>query len=122
MCCRCSCTRWLALTWKPLRHSSRTPPARSRTAKDLVRHLLLVDPRARYSALDVLKHRWVAGGNASAKPLPGTIGGLTKIQAGRTRFRGAVQSVIATMKLGKLRAASGAGAGMELEDEAGAGV
>ena len=77
-----------------------------------MRHLLVVDPKARFSAGDVLKHRWVAGGTASAKPLPGTIGGLTKIQAARTRFRGAVQSVIATMKLGKLRALSGAGGGV----------
>jgi hypothetical protein len=112
--------------------SPRPPaPAPPPAAKDLVRHLLVVDPKARYSATDVLRHRWVAGGTASARPLSGTYLGISKIQAARTRFRGAVQSVIATMKLaGKLRAGSGAGAtppaaagagAMDVDDDGGAG-
>jgi len=85
---------------------------RVRAAKDLVRGLLVVDPSRRLSASEVLRHSWVAAGNASARPLSAAlVGGLSKIQAARMRFRGAVQSVLATIKLGKLRALSGAGAG-----------
>lgn len=92
-----------------------------------MRQLLVVDPVRRFSADEVLRHCWVAPGNASARPLSSAlVGGLSKIQAARMRFRGAVQRVLATIKLGKLRAHSGADAsggeetvgGMEL-DEAG---
>lgn len=69
------------------------PPA----AKDLVRHLLHVDPMRRYTAAEVLAHRWVAGGTASQRPLSGTINNMTQYMA-RSRFRGAVASVIETMK------------------------
>ena len=41
----------------------------SSSAKDLIRHLLCVDPLKRYSATDVLKHPWVGGQNVSTRAL-----------------------------------------------------
>ena len=41
----------------------------SSSAKDLIRHLLCVDPLKRYSATDVLRHPWVGGENVSTKAL-----------------------------------------------------
>lgn len=41
----------------------------SASAKDLIRHLLCVDPLKRYSATDVLRHPWVGGENVSTKAL-----------------------------------------------------
>ena len=41
----------------------------SSQAKDLIRHLLCVDPLKRYSATDVLRHPWVGGENVSTKAL-----------------------------------------------------
>jgi hypothetical protein len=41
----------------------------SSSAKDLIRHLLCVDPVKRYSATDVLRHPWVGGENVSTKAL-----------------------------------------------------
>lgn len=104
----------------PLAHSHAPPPSALYAAKDLVRQLLLVDPARRMSAKDVLSHRWVAAGAASSRPLStALVGGLTKIQNARRRFRGVVKSVIATMKLGKLRALSGGGAGEMMVEEPG---
>ena len=94
-----------------------------------MRRLLAVNPTARFSAADVLAHHWVAGGTASQRPLTGTLVGLAKIQQTRTRFRGAVQSVIATMKLGRFRTlsssmghghAGGSGGSTEMDVEEGA--
>jgi len=41
----------------------------SNSAKDLIRHLLCVDPQKRYTATDVLRHPWVGGENVSTKAL-----------------------------------------------------
>ena len=95
-------------------------------AKDLLRHLLKVSPVERFSATDVLNHAWIKSGNVSSRPLSvAVVGGLTKIQESRTRFRTAVQSIIATMKLGKLRNLSlsaGGSGGSGAGDDADASV
>lgn len=40
-------------------------------AKDLIRHLLVVDKSKRYTAVDVLSHPWIVCGGNTNHPLPG---------------------------------------------------
>ena len=71
----------------------------SDSAKDLVRRLLTVDPKARYTAAQVLTHPWITGG-ASSKPLAeGHTTRLMMLQA-RRRLRKGVQMIIAINKFG----------------------
>ena len=72
----------------------------SDSAKDLVRKLLTVDPRQRYTAAQVLQHPWITGG-ASSKPLSeGHTTRLMMLQA-RRRLRKGVQMIIAINKFGQ---------------------
>ena len=72
----------------------------SDSAKDLVRKLLTVDPRHRYTAAQVLQHPWITGG-ASSKPLSeGHTTRLMMLQA-RRRLRKGVQMIIAINKFGQ---------------------
>ena len=72
----------------------------SDSAKDLVRKLLTVDPRQRYTAAQVLQHPWITGG-ASSKPLSeGHTQRLMMLQA-RRRLRKGVQMIIAINKFGQ---------------------
>jgi serine/threonine protein kinase len=65
----------------------------------LVRKLLTVDPRQRYTAAEVLTHPWITGG-ASSKPLAeGHTTRLMMLQA-RRRLRKGVQMIIAINKFG----------------------
>ena len=71
----------------------------SDSAKDLVRALLTVDPKHRYTAAQVLAHPWITGG-ASSKPLDsGHSQRLMMLQA-RRRLRKGVQMIIAINKFG----------------------
>ena len=71
----------------------------SDSAKDLVRRLLTVDPKQRYTAAQVLTHPWITGG-ASSKPLSeGHTTRLMMLQA-RRRLRKGVQMIIAINKFG----------------------
>eukprot|EP00009_Paramoeba_aestuarina_P005960 CAMPEP_0201508350 /NCGR_PEP_ID=MMETSP0161_2-20130828/1746_1 /ASSEMBLY_ACC=CAM_ASM_000251 /TAXON_ID=180227 /ORGANISM="Neoparamoeba aestuarina, Strain SoJaBio B1-5/56/2" /LENGTH=362 /DNA_ID=CAMNT_0047902989 /DNA_START=98 /DNA_END=1186 /DNA_ORIENTATION=- len=68
-------------------------------AKDLIDHLLVLDPAKRFSSEDVLNHRWIAN-NTRTEVLQGTIAELKKFNA-RRKLRKGIFSVIAMQKLTK---------------------
>src|ERR1700694_4196096 len=67
-------------------------------AKDLVRHLLTVDPKKRYTAKQVLQHRWIAGNVASDKKFSNEQIKRLKMLQARKRLRRGVQMIIAVNK------------------------
>lgn len=69
----------------------------SDSAKDLVRHLLVVDPAKRYTAQEALHHPWIAGNAAPTTPMAGVIDRLIEFNAKR-KLKSAILSVIATKK------------------------
>jgi len=64
-------------------------------AKDLVRKMLTVDPKKRYTAVDVLKHKWIA--NNSDSPLD--LAQLKKYNASR-KLKKAAQKLMKLQKAG----------------------
>jgi len=68
-------------------------------AKDLVRHLLTVDPQERYTTAQVLSHPWIQGG-ASSKPLDAGHSQRLKMLQARRRLRKGVQLIIAINTFG----------------------
>lgn len=67
----------------------------SDSAKDLIKLLLTVNPKLRYTAKQVLQHPWISGGKASTKLLDsGNIQRLKILQAKR-RMRTCVRKIIA---------------------------
>lgn len=82
-------------------HTSEPPTATTRSAKELIRKLLHVDPTKRLSAHEALHHPWVtattsvAGGASKSGPaLAGTQNNLKK-HFPRRKFKAVVGSVIA---------------------------
>lgn len=55
----------------------------SQQAKDLIRKLLVVDPRARLSGEEALKHPWLSGLTTPALPLPNLFAQMRRFQAER---------------------------------------
>ncbi|KAJ0399737.1 hypothetical protein P43SY_009318 [Pythium insidiosum] len=69
-------------------------------AKDLIRKMLVVDPAKRWTAEQLLKHKWIAGENVATVSLDLTLEELRKFNA-RRRFKSAVNTVKATIALTK---------------------
>lgn len=70
-------------------------------AKDLVKKMMTVDPKARYSIDDCLKHPWISGDAASDAPIQGLAESMRKWNA-RRKFRQGALGVIASNKMKKL--------------------
>lgn len=79
--------------WGPVSHD----------AKDLIRKLLIVDPKKRLTASQALKHKWmiVSGDVLANQDLGANLTELKRFSAKR-KFKAAVKTVIATQKLSSL--------------------
>jgi len=64
-------------------------------AKDLVRKLLTVNPKRRYTAEQALKHPWISGNAAPARKFGGGHTQRIKLLQARRTLRRAVQTIIA---------------------------
>lgn len=71
----------------------------STDAKDLVRKLLELDPKKRYTAGQVLQHQWVSGGKATDAEL-GTVKSLKKYNASR-KLKKAALGIMAQQKMAR---------------------
>ncbi|GLE11626.1 hypothetical protein PINS_up024161 [Pythium insidiosum] len=69
-------------------------------AKDLIRKMLVVDPTQRWTAEQLLKHKWIVGDDVATVSLGSTLEELRKFNA-RRRFKTAVNTVKATIALTK---------------------
>jgi serine/threonine protein kinase len=69
----------------------------SESAKDLVRKLLVVDPKKRLTAEEILRHEWMVE-EASKTPLPNFQSNLKSYNAKR-RFRSAIHAIQLTALL-----------------------
>lgn len=58
----------------------------SESAKDLIRKLLVKDPKKRIKPDEILAHPWMASGRAADKSLPQVLAGIEKINA-RKKFK-----------------------------------
>jgi len=67
----------------------------SADAKHLVKHLLQVDPRKRYTSEQVLKHPWVSEGQASTKALPSSALLNIRLLQAKRKLRRAVRYLMA---------------------------
>lgn len=67
-------------------------------AKDFIRKILVVDPKARLSCEQMLKHRWLTASSVPNKPLPQLQERISKFNA-RRRLRGAIHGVRAGLRL-----------------------
>ena len=72
-------------------------------AKDLITHILVVDPRKRYTTQQILAHPWVVG-KVSDAPLPGTIGQL-KIFNARRKLKAGMNAVRTMVRVRMMTAA-----------------
>ncbi|KAL6044895.1 Calcium/calmodulin-dependent protein kinase type IV [Balamuthia mandrillaris] len=70
----------------------------SESAKDLINHLLVLDPKKRFTAADCLEHPWVKGAECPDANLDDTITELKKFNAKR-KWKGAI---LATMAMNRL--------------------
>jgi len=70
----------------------------SDSAKDLVRCLLCVPPKDRYTAAQVLAHPWIAGTTATTKAFGDKYAKRLKTLQARRRLRKGVQTIIAVNK------------------------
>ena len=70
-----------------------------KTAKDLIDHLLVLDPKKRYTCSEALNHKWVKD-NTHTEDMTHTIEELKKFNA-RRKLRKAMLSVMAMRKLAK---------------------
>eukprot|EP01017_Pseudomicrothorax_dubius_P007169 TRINITY_DN12179_c0_g1_i2.p1 TRINITY_DN12179_c0_g1~~TRINITY_DN12179_c0_g1_i2.p1 ORF type:complete len:276 (-),score=51.51 TRINITY_DN12179_c0_g1_i2:129-956(-) len=66
-------------------------------AKDLIRKLLVVDPRRRIKAEEILTHRWLFSDDTSSKNLPSVLPGIKSLNA-RNRLRKATDAVVAVRR------------------------
>ncbi len=74
----------------------------SNSAKDLVKHLLCVDPTTRYTADQVLSHPWVAGSAASTKAFSADHTKRLRMLQAKRRLRKSVQTIIAINKFSNM--------------------
>ncbi|TMW55519.1 hypothetical protein Poli38472_010401 [Pythium oligandrum] len=72
----------------------------SEDAKDLIKKMLIVDPAERWTATQLLEHKWITGEEVSTTPLLTALEELRKYNA-RRRFKSAVTTVKATLSLAK---------------------
>jgi len=70
----------------------------SEAAKDLVRKLLTVDPKKRFTAKDVLAHAWISGNAASSKQFGAAYAKRVKALQARKKLRKGINMIIAINK------------------------
>ena len=71
----------------------------SESAKDLIRNLLVVDPKSRLSAEDALRHPWITGTTAKPDVLASTLyESMDKFNVSR-KFKVAIHATIASLRL-----------------------
>jgi len=70
----------------------------SEEAKDLITHLLVLNPNERYTIEQALEHPWLQKAHSYVTPLPDTQEELKKFQA-RKKFKGAIHAVKAMNKI-----------------------
>jgi len=70
----------------------------SDSAKDLIRKLLQVDPKKRWTAEQVLKHPWVQGSTAKAEALGSSLTLRLKLLQARRKLKRTVRSIMAINK------------------------
>ncbi|KAJ3224827.1 hypothetical protein HDU81_008326 [Chytriomyces hyalinus] len=93
-------------------------------AQDFIRRTILVDPKARMSAADALKHPWIQeyapgpidlpAGRVPTKDLLPDV--KRRITGTKTKFRGAVDTVVAANRLGSGRSVEGRAADVAAMD------
>jgi len=71
----------------------------SSEAKDLVKKMLTVDPKKRYSTKQVLEHAWMGKNGASDKPLGSAFAEKLATYNARRKFRRGIQLIIAVDRL-----------------------
>eukprot|EP00741_Cyanophora_paradoxa_P002967 tig00000655_g2880.t1 len=76
----------------------------SESAKDLIRHLLVVDPTKRYTAEQCLNHPWIKGHTAAETALSPTIIENLRSFNARRRFK---KGILAAIAMNKFQAAIG---------------
>ena len=94
------------------------------SAKDLIKKLLVVDPKKRYSAADVFTHPWMgeeATAQGKEKKLIHFQGNMRRYNAKR-KFKGVVQGVMMTNLLKKLMGKAKSADGAATPDEEGPDV
>jgi len=70
----------------------------SDSAKELVRGLLTVDPKKRFTAKDVLGHPWIAGKTAVTKPFDSSHTSNLKLLQARRKLKRTVRTIMAINK------------------------
>lgn len=70
----------------------------SDSAKDLVKKLLTVDPKQRYTAKQVLSHPWISGSAASTKQFSAAHAKRIMLLQAKRRLRKSVQTIMAINK------------------------
>jgi len=69
----------------------------SPSAKDVIRHLIHMDPHQRYTTEQLLRHPWVAGTDVSDSPMPTTaLDSLREFNQGRRNFRKGLVGIVAS--------------------------
>jgi len=71
----------------------------SESAKDLIRHLLVVDPSKRYNSMQLLHHPWIQGHTTSKEDLLGALEHLKKTKSQESRVTMLASSSVARMAL-----------------------
>ncbi len=79
----------------------------SEDAKDLVRKLLVVDPRKRFTYRQVLQHKWICGDDVRTVALGGALDKLKAFNA-RRKWKGAANAVRHVVRLQMLTSAASA--------------
>lgn len=69
-------------------------------AKDLIRKMLVLDPKQRWTAGQLLEHKWITGTNVATVQLTSALEELRKFNAKR-RLKAAINTVQATIQLTK---------------------
>jgi len=90
----------------------------SREAKDLIMHLLRVNPRRRWTCKQILEHPWMKG-NAPSEPLSQTLVSLKKFIA-KKRWKAAIHTTIAVnrwQRLADTRKKAGKKAVLKFDEE-----
>lgn len=82
----------------------------SDAAKELVRKMMTVDPKKRFTIEQCLEHPWISNaGVAKAEPIAGLVDSMNRWN-GKRKFKRGVMGVIATQRMAKMMGALGVAA------------
>lgn len=83
-------------------------------AKDFISRMLVVDPKNRATATELLEHRWIVDSEVATVPLTSALTELRRFHA-RKKFKAAVHSVQATISMNKVLSSSSSSLGSSNE-------